>query len=34
MQIISTDETVRNDTIQDLGDFNNQSLTNNTSQKR
>ena len=27
MQIISTDKTVRNDTIQDLKDFNNQSLT-------
>ena len=28
MQIISTDKTVRNDTIQDLKEFNNQSLTN------
>ena len=27
MQIISTDKTVRNDTIQDLKEFNNQSLT-------
>ena len=27
MQIISTDETVRNDTIQDLKEFNSQSLT-------
>ena len=27
MQIISTDKTFRNDTIQDLKDFNNQSLT-------
>ena len=27
MQTISTDKTVRNDTIQDLKDFNNQSLT-------
>ena len=27
MQIISNDETVRNDTLQDLKDFNNQSLT-------
>ena len=27
MQIISTDKTVRNDTIQDLKDFNNQSLS-------
>ena len=27
MQIISTDKTVRNDTIQDLKDFSNQSLT-------
>ena len=27
MQIISTDKTVRNDTIQDLKDFNLQSLT-------
>ena len=30
MQIISTDKTVRNDTIQDLKDFNNQSLTTQT----
>ena len=28
MQIISNDKTVRNDTIQDLKDFNQQSLTN------
>ena len=28
LQIISTDKTVRNDTIQDLKDFNQQSLTN------
>ena len=27
MQIISTDKTVRNDTLQDLKVFNNQSLT-------
>ena len=27
MQIISTDETVRNDSIQDLKDFNSQSLS-------
>ena len=27
MQIISTDKTVRNDTIQDLKEFNNESLT-------
>ena len=27
MQIISTDKTVRNDTIQDLKEFNQQSLT-------
>ena len=27
MQIISNDKTVRNDTIQDLKDFNQQSLT-------
>ena len=27
MQIFSTDKTVRNDTIQDLKEFNNQSLT-------
>ena len=27
MQIISNDETVRNDTIQDLKDFNSQSLS-------
>ena len=27
MQIISNDQTVRNDTIQDLKDFNSQSLT-------
>ena len=27
MQIISTDKTVRNDTVQDLKDFNSQSLT-------
>ena len=27
MQIISTDQTVRNDTIQDLKDFNQQSLS-------
>ena len=27
MQIISTDKTVRNDTIEDLKDFNSQSLT-------
>ena len=27
MQIISTDKTVRNDTIQDITDFNQQSLT-------
>ena len=27
MQIISTDKSVRNDTIQDLKDFNQQSLT-------
>ena len=26
MQIFSTDKTVRNDTIQDFKDFNNQSL--------
>ena len=28
MQIISTDKTVRNDTIEDLKEFNSQSLTN------
>ena len=27
MQLISTDQTVRNDTIQDLKDFNQQSLS-------
>ena len=27
MQMISTDQTVRNDTIQDLKDFNQQSLS-------
>ena len=27
MQLISSDKTVRNDTVQDLKDFNNQSLT-------
>ena len=27
MQIISNDQTIRNDTIQDIKDFNNQSLT-------
>ena len=27
MQIISTDKTVRNDTIEDLKEFNSQSLT-------
>ena len=27
MQIISTDKTVRNDTVQDLKEFNTQSLT-------
>ena len=27
MQIISTDETVRNDTIEDIKEFNSQSLT-------
>ena len=27
MQIISTDKTVRNDTIEDLKDFNSQSLS-------
>ena len=30
MQIISNDKTVRNDTIQDLKDFNQQSLTTQT----
>ena len=35
MQLISTDQTVRNDFIQDLKDFNQQSpITINTSQKR
>ena len=32
MQIISTDKTVKNDTIEDLKDFN--SITFNKSQKR
>ena len=27
MQLISTDQTIRNDTMQDLGDFNEQSLS-------
>ena len=27
MQLISSDKTIRNDTVQDLKDFNNQSLT-------
>ena len=27
MQLISTDKTVRNDTVQDLEEFNSQSLT-------
>ena len=34
VQIISNDKTVRNDTIQDLKEFNQQSLTTQTKKKR
>ena len=34
MQIISTDKTVRNDTIQDLKEFNNESLTTKAKKRR
>ena len=34
MQLISTDQTVRNDTIQDLKDFNQQSLSTQAKKKR
>ena len=33
MQIISTDKTVRNDTIQDLKEFNSQSLSTQAKKK-
>ena len=34
MQIISTDKTARNDTIQDLKEFNQQSLTTQAKKRR
>ena len=34
MQIISIDKTVRSDTVQDLGEFNNQSLATQAKKKR
>ena len=34
MQIISNDKTVRSDTIQDLNEFNSQSLTTQAKKKR
>ena len=34
MQLISSDQTVRNDTIQDLKDFNQQSLSTQAKKRR
>ena len=34
IQLISTDQTVRNDTIQDLKDFNQQSLSTQAKKRR
>ena len=34
MEIISTDKTVRNDTIEDLKDFNSQSLATQAKKRR